>query len=168
MKLYTKQGDNGTTSLRHGIKVAKYDDRMELLGTIDELSSYIGLAKVTAGPELTERLSGIQRELMQMMAKIADPLNSQFSFAEEQIDWLEQQIDRLENSFPRKKEFVLYGGCELSARLDVARTVARRAERRFWQTSKSYTTDPKALQYINRLSDYLYIEARHADYEASV
>lgn len=164
MKLYTKQGDNGTTSLLNGIKVSKYDDRLELLGTIDELSSHIGLAKVTAGAELAAGLAKIQRELMQMMAKLADPLNAKYSFTEEQVLYLENAIDRLENAFPRKKELVLYGGCELSARLDVARTIARRAERRFWKAGKEYCTDPVALQYINRLSDYLYIEARYADY----
>ena len=164
MKLYTKQGDSGMTSLMNGIKVAKHDDRMELLGTIDELSSHIGLAKVIAEPEIKDRLSKIQGELIQMMAKIADPHNSDYSFSEEQICYLERAIDKLEQAFPRRKEFVLYGGCELSARLDVARTIARRAERRFFKVSKSYNTDPKALQYMNRLSDYLYIEARHADY----
>lgn len=164
MKLYTKQGDRGVTSLMNGIKVSKDDDRMELLGTIDELSSHIGLAKAVAGQEVCNRLSKIQLDLIQMMAKIADPRNSKYSFKEEQITYLEQAIDCLENAFPRKKEFVLYGGCELSARLDVARAVARRAERRFWKVAKGYNTDPKALQYMNRLADYLYIEARHADY----
>ena len=99
-----------------------------------------------------------------MMAKIADPHNSDYSFTEEQIFYLERAIDKLEQAFPRRKEFVLYGGCELSARLDIARTIARRAERRFFKVSKAYNTDAKALQYVNRLSDYLYIEARYADY----
>ena len=85
MKLYTKQGDSGMTSLMNGIKVAKHDDRMELLGTIDELSSHIGLAKVIAEPEIKDRLSKIQGELIQIMAKIADPHNSDYSFSEEQI-----------------------------------------------------------------------------------
>lgn len=164
MKLYTKQGDSGTTSLMNGIKVSKDDERMELLGTIDELSSHIGLAKVMADSELTDRLSKVQGELIQMMAKIADPRNPKYSFTDEQVLFLENTIDRVENAFPREKKFVLYGGCELSARLDLARTVARRAERRFFKVSKGYNTDPKALQYINRLSDYLYIEARYADY----
>jgi cob(I)alamin adenosyltransferase len=82
--------------------------------------------------------------------------------------YLENTIDRVENAFPRKKEFVLYGGSELSARLDVARAVARRAERRFWKVAKGYNTDAKALQYMNRLADYLYIEARYADYKSSL
>ena len=164
MKLYTKQGDSGTTSLMNGMRVPKYDDRMELMGAIDELSSHIGLAKVIAEPELKDRLSKIQGELIQMMAKIADPGNGKYSFTEEQISYLECVIDKLEQGFPRRKEFVLYGGCELSARLDVARTIARRAKRRFFKVSKGYNTDAKALKYINRLSDYLYIEARYADY----
>lgn len=165
MKLYTKQGDKGTTSLMNGIKVSKDDERMELLGTIDELSSHIGMAKAIAGPELIDRLSKVQGELIQMMAKIADPHNPKYAFTDEQILFLENTIDRVENAFPREKKFVLYGGCELSARLDLARTVARRAERRFFKVSKGYNTDSKALQYINRLSDYLYIEARYADYQ---
>lgn len=164
MKLYTKQGDSGTTSLMNGIKVSKDDERMELLGTIDELSSHIGLAKVMADSELMDRLSKVQGELIQIMAKIADPRNPKYNFTDEQILFLENTIDRAEHAFPREKKFVLYGGCELSARLDLARTVARRAERRFFKVSKGYNTDPKALQYMNRLSDYLYIEARYADY----
>ena len=135
MKLYTKQGDCGTTSLMIGMRVPKYDDRMELMGTIDELRSHFGLAKVIAEPELKDRLSKIQGELIQMMAKIADPGNGKYSFREEQNSYLECVIDKLEQGFPRRKEFVLYGGCELSARLDVARTIARRAERRFFKVS---------------------------------
>ena len=73
--------------------------------------------------------------------------------------------DRIENSFPRIKDFVLYGGCELSARLDVARAVTRRAERRFRKVEQNYGADAKAVQYINRLSDYLYMCARYADYK---
>ena len=164
MKLYTKQGDGGMSSLMHGVKVSKSDERLELLGTIDELNSHIGLAKAIAGTELCDRLSKVQGELMQIMAKIADTRNPKYAMTEEQILFLENTIDRLENAFPREKKFVLYGGCELSARLDLARTVARRVERRFFKVSKGYNTDPRALQYINRLSDYLYIEARYADY----
>lgn len=164
MKLYTKQGDRGETTLMNGIKVSKDDARMELLGTIDELSSHIGLAKVVAEREVQDRLSKIQGELIQMMAKVADPGNTKYTFTEEMVFYLERTIDQLENAFPRQKQFVLYGGCELSARLDVARAVARRAERRFWKVAKGYNTDPKALQYMNRLADYLYIEARYADY----
>lgn len=165
MKIYTKNGDKGTTSLLNGISVSKSDDRIELVGTIDELSSHIGLAKVLSEGELKESLSHIQRNLIQIMAGIADPRDLNFRFSDKETAILEQSIDRMEQAFPRVKEFVLYGGCELSARLDVARAVARRAERRFRKVSQNYGADAKAVQYINRLSDYLYICARYTDYK---
>ena len=164
MNIYTKHGDRGTTSLANGMSVSKSDDRIELLGTIDELNSHIGLAKVLTDSSLNSSLSQIQRNLMQIMAGVADPRNLDYRFSQEETGTLEKEIDRLENSFPRAKEFVLYGGCELSARLDVARAVARRAERRFRRVEQNYGADAKAMQYVNRLSDYLYMCARYADY----
>ena len=164
MKIYTKTGDRGTTSLANGISVSKSDVRIELLGTIDELNSQIGLAKVLAEPSLKEQLSHIQRNLMQIMAGVADPRNLDYRFSADETETLEEEIDRVEQSFPRVKDFVLYGGCEKSARLDVARAVARRAERRFRKVEQNYGADAKAMQYINRLSDYLYVCARYADY----
>ncbi len=167
MKIYTKQGDHGQTSLMNGVSVSKSDDRIELLGTIDELSSFIGLAKVLADASLCDRLSMIQQVLMHIMAGIADPRNPKFALCSKRVAELEQQIDQMENSFSRTKGFVLYGGCELSARLDVARAVARRAERRFRSVALKYGADSKALEYMNRLSDYLYITARFTDNAAN-
>ena len=164
MSVYTKTGDRGTTSLANGLSISKSDDRIELLGTIDELNSHIGLAKVLSDSALKDRLSHIQRNLMQIMACVADPRNMDYRFSSDETKELEEEIDRIENSFPRAKEFVLYGGCELSARLDVARAVARRAERRFRKVEQNYGADAKAMQYVNRLSDYLYMCARYADY----
>lgn len=164
MSIYTKKGDSGKTSLMNGISISKSDDRIELLGTIDELNSAIGLAKVLADEPLKDNLSEIQRELMQIMAGIADPGNVKYRVSDEQTKALEKDIDSMEASFPRTREFVLYGGCEQSARLDMARAIARRAERRFQKTAQFYGADPKALQYINRLSDYLYMAARYVDY----
>ncbi len=166
MNIYTRNGDRGTTSLMNGIRVSKSDDRIELLGTIDELSSFIGLAKLLADTSLKENLSHIQRKLMQIMAGVADPRNMDYRFSADETKTLEEEIDRIETSFPRIKDFVLYGGCELSARLDVARSVTRRAERRFHKVEQTYGADTKAVQYINRLSDYLYMCARYADYRA--
>lgn len=165
MNIYTKNGDRGTTSLMNGISVSKADDRIELVGTIDELNSFIGLAKVLADASLKENLAHIQRNLMLIMAGIADPRNMDYRFSQDETKTLEGEIDRIENSFPRIKDFVLYGGCELSARLDVARAVTRRAERRFRKVEQNYGADAKAVQYINRLSDYLYMCARYADYK---
>ena len=110
MSIYTKNGDRGTTSLMNGISVSKSDDRIELLGTIDELNSHIGLAKVLADAALKDQLSHIQKNLMQIMAGVADPRCMDYRFSADETSALEQEIDRIENSFPRAKEFVLYGG----------------------------------------------------------
>ena len=167
MKVYTKKGDNGRTSLLNGTGVLKTDDRIELLGTVDELSSHIGLAKVLAGEQLRTELTHIQKNLMLIMSGVADPMKKDYRFDEKETEVLEQWIDRIEDSFPRVKDFVLYGGCEQSARLDMARAIARRAERRFQKAAQVYGADSRALQYINRLSDYLYMAARYADHLAS-
>ena len=168
MSIYTKKGDSGKTSLMDGISVSKSDDRIELLGTIDELNSSIGLAKVIADHPLYDDLARRQQELLQMMNGIADPRNPDHRFTKEETLTLEEGIDHMESLFPRIKDFVLYGGCEQSARLDMARAVARRAERRFRKAALKYGAAPKAMQYLNRLSDYLYVAARYADYLFSV
>lgn len=164
MKIYTKAGDGGSTSLATGVRVLKSDDRIELLGTIDELSSHMGLAKAAAPQEMRKQLSKLQEELIGIMAGVANPRERKFKVTEEQIAGLEAEIDRMEGAFPRAKKFVLYGGCELSARLDVARAVARRAERCFKRAADRYGVDAMAMKYMNRLSDFLYVSARYADY----
>lgn len=166
MKIYTKKGDNGRTSLLNGESVLKTDARIELIGTLDELNSQIGLAKVLSEDERRERLIQIQRSLMHIMSGIAAPLRKEYRFDPRRTQDLERWIDMLEDSFPRVKDFVLYGGSEESARLDVARAVARRAERRFREVAQKYMADRNAIVYINRLSDYLYVSAREADYRA--
>lgn len=165
MKVYTKKGDRGNTSLANGMSVSKSDDRIELVGTIDELNSYIGHAKVISETRLKSSLTEIQRILMKIMAGVADPRNLDYRMTVQETSALEEKIDELEASFPRVKDFVLYGGCELSARLDIARAVTRRAERRFRKVSQNYGADAHAMQYMNRLADYLYIEARYADHQ---
>ncbi len=164
MKIYTKAGDGGSTSLATGVRVLKSDDRIELLGTIDELSSHMGLAKVAAPADIKEQLSKIQSELIVIMAGVANPRERKYKVTPEQTAKLEAEIDRIEGSFKREMKFVLYGGCELSARLDVARAVARRAERCFKRAANRYGADAAAMKYMNRLSDFLYVSARYADY----
>lgn len=166
MKVYTKKGDGGNTSLANGMSVSKADDRIELIGTIDELNSYIGHAKVLSEGHLKTNLAEIQRTLMKIMAAVADPRNLDYRMSAEETVHLEEQIDELEAAFPRARDFVLYGGCELSARLDIARSVTRRAERRFCKVAQNYGADAKAMQYVNRLADYLYVEARFADHQS--
>lgn len=165
MKIYTMTGDEGYTSLLNNSRVSKTDDRIELLGTIDELSSHLGLAKVCADTSLKEDISTIQSTLIKMMAGVASNGLSQYRLDGE-ISHLEEKIDNTEKLFPREKEFVLYGGCELSARLDVARAVVRRAERQFCRTARLHRLDSNAQKYLNRLADYLYVCARFADYKS--
>ena len=165
MKVYTKKGDGGNTSLANGMSVSKADDRIELIGTIDELNSYIGHAKVLSEGHLKTNLAEIQRTLMKIMAAVADPRNLDYRMSAEETVHLEEQIDELEAAFPRVKDFVLYGGCELSARLDIARSVTRRQSGDFAKWHR-ITADAKAMQYVNRLADYLYVEARFADHQS--
>ena len=164
MKIYTKTGDKGTTAMLSGIRVRKSDDRIELIGTLDELNSHLGLAKVVASEKLKVDLEEIQRTLMVIMSGISDPRNRDYKIAVEKVEKLESEIDKIEQLFPRKKAFVLYGGCELSARLDVARAIARRADRIFSKVRNVYGVHPMSMEYMNRLADYLYIQARYADY----
>lgn len=152
------------TSLKYGSTLKKSDDRIELLGDVDELNSHIGLAKAAAGDDMKKKLSQVQETLIFLMSGVSDPRNRSLRFPESYVADLEKEIDAVDSSFLGKKQDVLYGGCELSARLDVACTVARRAERRFVKMKLVYGGDMAAMQYMNRLSDYLYILARYADY----
>ncbi|MDD3139911.1 MAG: cob(I)yrinic acid a,c-diamide adenosyltransferase [Lachnospiraceae bacterium] len=165
MKIYTKNGDNGMSTLINHIMVSKSDGRFEALGTIDELNSHLGLVKCISLPEECEILIKIQKTLMILMSGIAEPANIKYMINESEVIMLEFQIDNLESKFPRIKEFVLPGGCEKSARIDVARTVARRAERRVIAIAKVYGIQKNTIQYLNRLSDYLYMLARYSDYQ---
>lgn len=166
VKLYTRHGDEGMTSLMNGVRVSKSDDRIELLGEIDELSAQIGMVKVLLKESEKEKLSDIQMQLIQIMAGIASSDNKEYELKEEKISYIEKEIDEKEKLFSRSKQFILYGGCELSARLDVARAVVRRVERKFSKVKQNYGADKKAMQYMNRLSDYLYVWARYEDYKA--
>ena len=165
MKIYTRRGDKGKTSLINEIEVSKADERIELLGTIDELSTAIGFAKVIMEDSVKKDLSSIQKELMFIMAGIADVDNPMYQVDEDEIHALEVKIDEIEDKFEREQKLVLYGDCEKSARLDLARVAARKAERYFWKIQKKYNLDILATRYMNRLSDYFYILARFEDYK---
>lgn len=165
MSIYTRAGDFGITSLIEENSVSKADERIDFIGNVDELDSYIGFSKVIGDEKIKEKLSSIQKTLHIIMAGVADPKNKSYKIEEKQILDMEKEIDEIEYSFSRKKEFVLYGECEISARLDIARTVTRRVERKFVKMSSSFKVDLKALQYVNRLSDYLYILARKEEYK---
>lgn len=164
MKIYTKTGDAGTTSLVHTKNISKSDDRVEVMGTIDELTSHIGLTKTKIQDEHTiSFLENIQQTLMTIMAGIADSYNMKYKLKDENIQELEKEIDRLESSFERPKKFILPGANPVSAQMDVTRTVARRAERCLAAVSVKFGSDGGARKYMNRLADYLYVLGRSYD-----
>lgn len=163
MKVYTKAGDMGYTSLINETNILKSDCRICLLGSIDELNSNLGLIK-TESTELSEDIEYIQKRLMILMAHIADNSNSQYFFVNRDIEFLEENIDKYEKIIVRPKNFILPGKCRLSALLDIARTIARRVETNIIEVNKLYPINPEIKKYINRLSDYLYISARYIDF----
>ena len=164
MNIYTKGGDKGTTSLVHTKNVSKSDDRIQLVGTIDELTSHIGLVKsMLTDPDMIQNLEKIQSTLITLMAGIADPYKRDYRISDEETSFLEAEIDRLEGLFDRPKKFILPGGSRLSAETDVARTVARRGERALAAVSVKFGADNGAKKYMNRLADYLYVLARYID-----
>lgn len=165
MSIYTKTGDKGFTNLMKIQNVSKSDDRIQLLGDLDELTSNIGLVKSSENREDVKTvLERIQRNLMSIMAGVADPGNRLHILNEEEITFLEREINRLEDAFPRKKEFIIPGSNGKSAQIDVTRTVARRTERWIIQVDKRFGVDKWSKIYMNRLADYLYMLARYTDY----
>lgn len=164
MNIYTKNGDKGTTDLVRTKNVSKSDDRIGLVGTIDELTSHIGVVKtLLADGETIRMLEKIQETLITVMAGVADPYNREYHINDDKTQLLEEEIDRMEGLFDRPKKFILPGGTRLSAETDVARTVARRAERALASVGVKFGADTGAKKYMNRLADYLYVLARWED-----
>lgn len=164
MNIYTKNGDKGTTDLIRTKNVSKSDDRIQLVGTIDELTSHLGLVKTMLHDENAVRiLEGIQGTLITVMAGVADPFNREYKIGDEKTELLESEIDRMEGLFERPKKFILPGGSRLSAEIDVARTVARRAERALALVGVKFGADTGTKKFMNRLADYLYVLARYTD-----
>lgn len=162
MDIYTKHGDKGTTRLVHTNNVSKSDDRIQLVGSIDELTSHLGLVKTMIDdPEVVRFLEKIQKTLITVMAGVADPYKRDYRLKDDDTEILESEIDRLEGLFERPHEFILPGENRLSAELDIARTVARRAERALASVSVKFGADNGSKKYMNRLADYLYVLARY-------
>ncbi len=164
MNIYTKNGDKGVTSLIHTKNLSKSDDRIQLVGTIDELTSHLGLVKtMLKDGDAVRVLENIQGTLITLMSGVADPYNREYKISEEKTEALEAEIDRMESLFRRPKKFILPGSCRVSAEIDIARTVARRAERALASVSVKFGADTGAKRYMNRLADYLYVLARYTD-----
>ena len=161
MKIYTRTGDSGETSLFGGSRVAKDDPRIEAYGTIDELNSAIGVARATWPLSPIDRqLDAIQSDLFDVGAHLAAPGNDRFAGVEpRRIEELERAIDAMESELQPLTNFIIPGGSVAAAQLHVARTVCRRAERRV----VALEDNPATVAYLNRLSDYLFVAARYAN-----
>ena len=165
MKIYTRTGDRGDTKLFDGTSVRKNDARVEAYGEVDELNAFIGAAAAfLQDKELTGLLADIQRDLFSVGAQLADPhqhgkkRKSQLDAA--RITALEESIDRFETELPPLRQFILAGGAPAGAMLHVARTVCRRAERRVTALAETVELDSRTIEYLNRLSDFLFVLAR--------
>jgi cob(I)alamin adenosyltransferase len=159
-KIYTRTGDDGTTGLGDGSRVPKDSARVEAYGTVDELNSVVGLllAVPDLPEEVTECLTEVQHELFDMGGELCIPGHQMIR--DEQVTRLEQQLDRFNEALPPLKEFILPGGGPAAAACHLARTVARRAERRAWTLARAESVNPELLKYLNRLSDLLFVVAR--------
>jgi cob(I)alamin adenosyltransferase len=169
-KVYTRTGDQGTTSLVGGIRIKKNDIRLEAYGTVDELSAHLGLlaAMLPDGSE-KQSVQRVQNNLFNVCTHLATdqsntPLYPSAHLAEGEVEQLEQLIDDTIAMLPEGQGFILPGGCQAAAQCHVARTVCRRAERRIAALAESATVGPEILQYINRLSDYLFILAKKINF----
>ncbi|HEV2600459.1 cob(I)yrinic acid a,c-diamide adenosyltransferase [Sphingopyxis sp.] len=171
-KIYTRTGDDGTTGLVDGSRIAKSDALMAAIGDVDEANSAIGIAAAVLDPASDEAamLSRIQNELFDLGADLATPPDIQFGFGPHemalrivpsQIARLEDEIDAMNDNLDALRSFILPGGTEAAARLHLARAIARRAERAAVAAGADRDLNPQALTYLNRLSDHLFVLTRH-------
>jgi cob(I)alamin adenosyltransferase len=166
-RIYTRGGDKGETSLGDGSRVSKLDPRIAAYGAVDELNSQLGVVLAGELPEpLRAPLERVQNELFDLGADLSVPFagaDEKLRVTQEMIDGLERLCDELNEPLPELKSFVLPGGTDAAARLHVARTIARRAERDALVANEAHGVNPLALAYLNRLSDLLFIAARAAN-----
>jgi cob(I)alamin adenosyltransferase len=172
-KIYTRTGDDGTTALGTGERRKKYDLRIAAYGTLDETNSVIGIARLDTAEDaaLDAALSRIQNDLFDVGADLTTPGKgkgpggARLTVTAAQVDWLEAEIDRLNDELEPLRSFILPGGGAAAAHLHLARTVCRRAERLIAELNDKpdESVTPEVLKYVNRLSDFLFVAARHAN-----
>ncbi len=167
MKIYTRTGDQGQTGLLGGARVAKNDARIEAYGTVDELNSHIGMLRDLAAPHHGPLLIAMQEALFTIGSHLAS------SSAEERarfkvpaitdalVGELEAAMDALDKDLEPMRSFILPGGCPAASQAHICRTVCRRAERRVVELALAHEVDPVLVRYLNRLSDLLFVMARH-------
>lgn len=170
-KIYTRTGDDGTTGLVDGSRVAKTDARMHAIGEVDEANSALGVAihalEADEGDaQLVAGLRRIQNDLFDLGADIATPGTSfepspmELRIVAAQVEWLEAAIDAANDQLPPLRSFILPGGSQAAGHMHMARAISRRAERALVGASQSVSINPQALIYLNRLSDYLFVLCR--------
>ncbi|WP_019123813.1 cob(I)yrinic acid a,c-diamide adenosyltransferase [Brevibacillus massiliensis] len=172
MRIYTKSGDKGETSLVHGVRVPKYAARVEAYGTCDEANSTIGLA-MSFLPEdgewsqFRQTFHVIQTKLFHIGAELATPQGKKVGWPIEEADvtFLEQKIDEMDGQLETLTNFILPGGHPAASALHVARTVVRRAERRSIQITQQEPVNGIVIKYLNRLSDFLFVAARWVNHK---
>lgn len=166
-KIYTRTGDDGTTGLGDGVRIAKDSLRVETIGAVDELNSAIGVALTADMPDtVRERLVAIQHELFDLGGELCIPGRRVITDAH--VARLEQSLDTLNATLPSLKEFVLPGGAPAAAACHLARAVCRRAERRTVSLHRAEPVNPATLRYLNRLSDLLFVMARYLNAQHGV
>jgi cob(I)alamin adenosyltransferase len=173
VKIYTRTGDAGETSLFGGTRVSKADPRVDAYGEIDELNAWLGLARAARlDSDLEAAFVRIQQDLFALGAQLADPAEklapamTKAALGDADVARLEALIDRLEEGLPPLRRFILAGGSPAGAALHVARTVCRRAERRM--VALAPPPDAVLVRYVNRLSDLLFVAARAVNHRAGV
>lgn len=172
MKIYTRTGDTGETSLFDNTRVSKADPRVEAYGEVDELNACLGAARATGlDADLSSTLEQVQRDLFAVGARLADPASriagrvTKAAVTAADVERLERTIDTVEQSLEPVRRFILPGGSPAGAWLHLARTVCRRAERRVVSLGP-HAVEPIVLAYLNRLSDLLFVMARAANSRA--
>lgn len=172
MKIYTRTGDKGMTSLLTGKRVLKSDIKVESYGTIDELNSSIGLAisglKGKKYQDTNAELYRIQNDLFEIGSNLASPVTPSLPFLNERVLSFEALIDSLSNTLPPLKNFILPGGSKQGAQFHICRTLTRRAERRVVALSQVEDIDNGYIIYLNRLSDLFFIIARYINHSNKV
>ena len=162
-KIYTRTGDDGTTGLVDGTRRSKADPRLHVVGSVDEANAAIGLARLHASPATARALGRVQNDLFDLGADLATPdgITGALRIVAAQVDWLEAQMDAANETLPPLTSFILPAGTPAATALHLARTITRRAERDgVAAIAAGEALSHAALQYLNRLSDYLFVLSR--------
>lgn len=162
-RIYTRSGDEGTTGLADGTRINKTSARIEAIGTVDECNAQLGvLISLSEDNQLNEAMQGIQHQLFDLGAMLASKQSdtSPNLIEKHHVERLEAEIDQLDRALPTLKQFILPGGSAATAQAHVVRAVCRRAERCTFKLAETETVPEVATQFLNRLSDYLFLVAR--------